>query len=223
MYFFIVTAVFFLGNAFHSFHESRNWAHFIAHSNGTMPWPTPPDEQAEIWRKIADAEPTLAEFELYNAMLITSAAMLVMGLVFLRLTCLAKGVTWKKKEWMAKRAFKRSAIVFVVFLLAYGASKYSCAKLMNISEVLQNNGTIEAPHPRRDRQLQEWQAHNKPSQQELDEMFREMEMEMDEALDAMMQEDQQELDSQSWIIDPATLPVRHDKPMDAMMPQKHDN
>lgn len=30
MYFFLVTALFFLWNAYTSFRESRNWAHFIA-------------------------------------------------------------------------------------------------------------------------------------------------------------------------------------------------
>lgn len=80
-------------------------------------------------------------------MLITSFAMLVMGLVTLRYVCLSKGSTCCKKEWMAKRAFKHSAVGFVVFLMAYGASKYSCAKIMNITEALQNNGTISFPTP----------------------------------------------------------------------------
>jgi hypothetical protein len=30
MYFFLVTSIFFLWNAYTSFRESRNWAHFIA-------------------------------------------------------------------------------------------------------------------------------------------------------------------------------------------------
>jgi hypothetical protein len=142
-----------------------------------------------IWKEIADAEPNFAEFELYDAMLITAFAMLVMGLVTLRYVCLAKGSTCCKREWMAKRAFKHGVVSFIVFLMAYGASKHSCAKIMNITEVLQNNGTITGPtHPshHEGRHLQEWGA--KPDQHEG--FFNEMKEEMN----AMMNMNRTEFD-----------------------------
>lgn len=45
MWFFLITGVWFIGNALYSFHESRNWSRFIAVASGKLPWPTPPEER----------------------------------------------------------------------------------------------------------------------------------------------------------------------------------
>ena len=37
MWFFLITGVWFIGNALYSFHESRNWSRFIAVASGKLP------------------------------------------------------------------------------------------------------------------------------------------------------------------------------------------
>ena len=168
---FLVTAVWFVGNSLYCFHETREWAHFISASGGKLPWPTPKEEYADIMRSTRDDQPTEAEFALYNALMLTAGAMLVMGLVFFRQSKMARRAAWKQKERPVARKVFGSLICLGLFFACYGVSKYSCGEVKHIAEVLQNNGTIEAPpmmqprdhehrhgehHGHHDRHLEEW-------------------------------------------------------------------
>ena len=168
---FLVTAVWFVGNSLYCFHETREWAHFISASGGKLPWPTPKEEYADIMRSTRDAQPTEAEFALYNALMLTAGAMLVMGLVFFRQSKMARRAAWKQKERPVARKVFGSLICLGLFFACYGVSKYSCGEVKHIAKVLQNNGTIEAPpmmqprdhehhhgehHGHHDRHLEEW-------------------------------------------------------------------
>lgn len=194
MWFFLITGIWFVGNSIHAFYQSRNWSRFIAVSGGKFPWPTPPEEVADIMREHADDEPTFAEFELYQSMLVTAAVMLVMGVVYLRYACMSKFVTRCKGEWMAKRALWKGYLLFVVFMISYICSKYSCAKVMKIGEVLQSNGTVGAdghPHRHHGRSLQEFSRRQHQDFPKFDEMpqdFDDMFEEVFEAMNEMQEE-----------------------------------
>ena len=181
MWFFLVTGVWFVGNAVYSFKESREWARFIAVSGGQFPWPTPPEEREAIMREHAHDAPSFAEFDLYEAMLLTSVVTLVMGIVALRYACIGKRVQHHQK--FTERAACRGVILFVVFLFAYGGSKHSCAKLMRITADLKGNVTEphhEGHHQHHGgRKLQAFE----PNFDEMMEMQRE---EMNEAWNTMM-------------------------------------
>ena len=184
-WFFLVTGVWFVGNAVYSFKESREWARFIAVSGGQFPWPTPPEEREAIMREHGHDAPTFAEFDLYEAMLLTSVVTLVMGVVALRYACIGKRIQCNTQEKFAKHASCKGVILFVIFLLAYGGSKHSCAKLMSITADLKGNSTEPHQHHNREgrhghdnRKLQAFETH------EVD--FEERMKEMDEAWDTMM-------------------------------------
>jgi len=179
MWFFLVTGVWFVGNALYSFKESREWARFIAVSGGQFPWPTPPEAREAIMREHAHDAPTFAEFDLYEAMLLTSVVTLVMGFVALRYACIGKRIQHNTQEKFTKHASCKSVILFVIFLLAYGGSKHSCAKLMRISADLKGNST--EPHEYRQHDNRKLQAF------EISEVdFEERMKEMDEAWGTMM-------------------------------------
>lgn len=186
MWFFLVTGVWFVGNALYSFKESREWARFIAVSGGQFPWPTPPEEREAIMREHGHDAPTFAEFDLYEAMLLTSVVTLVMGVVALRYACIGKRI--QHNTQFSKHASCKSVILFVIFLLAYGGSKHSCAKLMRISADLKGNST----EPHEDRQHHNREGRHGHDNRKLQAFetpevdFEERMREMDETWDTMM-------------------------------------
>ena len=86
MWIFGLAAVWLLANALYTLHEGRKWARFIAVSSGRMPWSTPAYMVDQIMYDNFDVQPSQAEFSLYEAMLITAAATLVMGIATARVT-----------------------------------------------------------------------------------------------------------------------------------------
>lgn len=140
-----LAAVWLIANGLYTFLEAHQWSRFIAVSNGKMPWTATPNEFDQVLYDNFKVPPSKSEFSLYEAMLITAAAMLVMGITIARNAFLTKHTMKQKKEKRARRAFARSAMLCGVFLLAFLANEHSCNKVLAIADYLQSNKEVATP------------------------------------------------------------------------------
>lgn len=153
MWVFLASGICMFANAMYTFYHAAEWSHYISASHGQVPWNASSEAIQHVMHNTRDEKPTEADFVLFNSMLSMGALMLVLSLVFFGHAKSARLAVNCKWPCAMRIARCKGGFCFFVFGLCYLGLRSNSHAVMDVVEVLANNGTVPlhnftVPHER---------------------------------------------------------------------------